>query len=402
MSFFSLWSVINLQLINLAYRLAKMAVMTVKKLTYLLTLVLSCFACKTVDPTPQIILQTTTIQKPKNIVLMIGDGMGLSQVSAAIYNQKTPTHISNFPVVGYQKTHSFDNLITDSAAGATAIATGQKTRNNVVGLDTSYQSHQSILEEAEEIGLGTGIVTTDAITGATPASFYAHQKLRIMFEHIAEDLLKSGIDFFVGGGKTYFDNREDERNLHAALEDKGYIISDFIQEELSRINLNHYSKFGYFSANKKPLPKNRGRTYLPLASKMGVEFLDRYNEAGFFLVIEGAQIDWACHANQPRYFLDEIKDFDNAIGEVLKFAVRDKETLVIVTGDHETGGMAINPASKLKKLKLEFTLRDHTATMIPVYAYGPKAELFNGIYENTAIYHKMREALELERLSSSK
>lgn len=341
-------------------------------------------------------------QRPKNIILMIGDGMGLSAASAAMYTQARPLNLEQFSSIGFHKAHSSNSLKTDSAAGATAFACGVKTYNSAVGLNPDSTVCKNIIELAEAKGLATGIVVTSTIPHATPAAFYAHQPLRVFYDLIAEDFLVSGIDFAVGGGKRYFDFRDsDDRNLIKELEQKGYVVRSFLDEDLGEFTINSTQKFVYFTNNEDPLPVMQGRNYLPYASRLATTFLEQHNEndKGFFLMIEGSQIDWAAHANQSDYMLGELLDFDETIGEMLEFANKNRETLIIVTGDHETGGVAINPKSKRKRLKIGFTTNDHTCSLVPVYAYGPGAELFRGIYENTAINRKMRDLLELDKSS---
>ncbi len=328
---------------------------------------------------------------------MIGDGMGLSQISAGIYSRDTKLNMERFSVIGFQKTYSANNLITDSAASATAMACGKKTYNSAIGMDVDTIPCKTILEEAEDRGLATGLVVTSTINHATPAAFIAHQKLRIMYEEIAADFLNTDIDFFVGGGKKYFDQREhDNRDLVKELKNKGYYISDYFSKNHPSLTPKKGDKFAFFTAENKPAPFSQGRRYLPYAAQMAVRFLEQKSDKGFFLMIEGSQIDWAGHANQGYFLLDELLDFDDAVGKVLHFAEKNGETLVIVTADHECGGFAINPKSKRKRLRFGFTTNNHTGTMVPVFAYGPKAELFRGIYENTEIYFKMRQALGFE------
>ncbi|MEM9885271.1 MAG: alkaline phosphatase [Bacteroidota bacterium] len=337
---------------------------------------------------------------PKNIILMIGDGMGLTQVTAAIYSSRKKLNIESFPVIGFHKSHAYDNLKTDSAAGATAFSCGVKTFNGAIGMTADTVACKTILEEAEENGLATGMVVTAPITHATPAAFIAHQPLRVLFENIASDFMKTEIDFFVGGGQRYFDYREfDDRNLIEELRKKNYTVGSHFDSELSSYKIDPEKNFAFFTANADPLPVTQGRTYLPYATKMATSFLDNHSEKGFFLMIEGSQIDWAGHANEGKLLVSETLDFDKAIGNVLDFARQDGETLVIVTADHETGGLAINEKSKMRRLKLEFTTNDHTCTLIPVYAFGPQAELFSGIYDNTRIYHKMKKAFQFTKKS---
>ncbi len=337
--------------------------------------------------------QQTGLVHAKNVVLLIGDGMGLAQISAANYAQGNKTIFEEFPVIGFQKTFAADNLITDSAAGATALACGKKTSNNFIGLDLEEKPCKSILEEAEERGLATGLVATSSIVHATPASFIAHEISRNLYEPIAEAFLKTEIDLFIGGGKQFFDRRDmDERNLVDELKQKNYHVVDFLRTDLRKSAPDIKRNFAYFTADNQPLPASQGREYLPFAGKLAVNFLHQRSEKGFFLMLEGSQIDWSCHANQGVPLLDEMKDFTEAIREIMEWAKRDGETLVIVTADHETGGLAIEGGPGMKNLDLKFNTNGHTGVMVPVFAYGPGAELFRGIYDNTMIYFKMKEA----------
>lgn len=323
---------------------------------------------------------------------MIGDGMGLSQVSSGFYNNGWKFNLEKFPVVGFQKTYSADNLVTDSAAGATAMACGKKTNNNVLGLTPDGQPCESILEEATKKGLATGMVVTSSIQHATPGGFVAHREARNLYEDITDDLLVSGIDFFIGGGKQYFDRREkDERDLIHALKDKGFDVYDYFNNDINQVKPDLSRKFAFFTADNQPLSAFQGRDYLPVASKLATEYLQKRSGDGFFLMIEGSQIDWTCHANQVEPLYSELADFNNTIEQVLQFARKNGETLVIVTADHETGGLGLN-GSTARMLAPKFTTNGHTAAMVPVFAFGPQSALFRGIYENTEIHHKMRIA----------
>ncbi|MBK9336444.1 MAG: alkaline phosphatase [Lewinellaceae bacterium] len=326
---------------------------------------------------------------------MIGDGMGLTQVTAGLYARKEGLHLERFPVTGLIKTHSAKNLITDSAAGATAFACGCKTYNGAIGMTAKKQPCPTILEQAEAFGMATGLVSTSSITHATPASFIAHARDRTYMEEIATFFLKTDVDMFIGGGMRYFAARTvDKRNLYEELQAKGYAVSYFLQQPLEHCVLDPKKPFAWFSAVKEPESVEDGRTYLPLAARLAPEFLAQRSEKGFFLMVEGAQIDWACHANKGPQAVAEMLDFDDAIGEALRFAEKDGNTLVIVTADHETGGMALLRGADKESLKIKFTTDYHTPVMVPVFAYGPGAEMFGGIYDNTDIYFKMRELLQ--------
>lgn len=326
---------------------------------------------------------------------MIGDGMGLSQISAYLYANGNRMNFEQFKVIGFQKTQSVDNLVTDSAGAATAMSCGTKSYNSAIGVDADTIPCKTILEEAEERGWATGLVATSHLVDATPASFIAHQRLRNFYELIAADYLHSEVDLIIGGGAKYFYNREsDNRNLLAEFSNKGYRIRRQIP---SLKDASKYKKLVCMTADDKPLAVGQGRDYLPYASSFAINFLDKKTQTGFFLMIEGSQIDWACHANNATMMLEEMKDFDYAIGKVLDFARSNGETLVIVTGDHECGGCSIVGGNlKFRNPKIKFTTNGHTAAMVPVFAFGPKAELFSGIYENTAIHEKMREAFGWE------
>ncbi len=328
--------------------------------------------------------------RPKNIILLIGDGMGLAQITAGMYANGNKLNLEKFPVTGLMKTHSISHLITDSAAGATAFSCGCKTYNGAIGVTKSQKTCLTILEQAEKNGLATGLVATSSITHATPASFIAHVKSRADMEDIAKFFMQTELDFFVGGGLDYFNKRKtDQRNLYAELVAKGYWLSNFQEKKLSETTPNPKYPFGWFAANGEPDSLKSGRDYLPLAAKMATDFLNNRSEKGFFLMLEGSQIDWACHAKDGPRAVDEMLDFDAAIGEILRFAEADGNTLVIVTADHETGGLALEQGAGADVLDLEFTTGYHTATLVPVFAYGPGAEQFGGVMDNTDIFWKM-------------
>lgn len=332
--------------------------------------------------------------KPKNIILMIGDGMGLTQITAGMYENNNHLEIERCPVVGIHKPYAANNLITDSAAGATAFASGVKTNNGYLGLDANGNKHPSLLEYAENLQMSTGLVVTSTIVHATPAAFFAYQTDRDAYEDIAIDLLNVDIEFVVGGGKKYFDRRlKDSLDLVASLREKGYFVSDYFEQDYNNWTIPEVKKLVYFSADGDPLPVSNGRTYLPKATQDAMQFLQQKNTNGFFLMVEGSQIDWGGHANDSRYIISEMLDFNSAIGKVLDFAEKDQNTLVVITADHETGGYAINSGKKFGELVTSFSTTKHSADLIPVFAMGPGSEQFSGIYENTEIYHKLKKLI---------
>jgi len=360
--------------------------------------VMSCDTSKKaiITAEPQIVEKTvgrSPNKKAKNIILMIGDGMGITQISAGMYSNSNSLNLERFKSIGLHKCYSSDALITDSAAGATAFACGRKTYNGAIGVDPDTIAIETILEEAEAMGLKTGLVVTSTIDHATPASFIAHNRARGNYEEIALDFLKTDVEILIGGGQKSFERRKmDDRNLSEELRANGYKVVSFVDKEIDEIDMTGVEKLMYYTADGSPLPVSQGRDYLKPASNLAIDHLDKSNEDGFFLMIEGSQIDWGGHANDANYIITEMIEFDKTIGAVLDFAEKDGNTLVIVTADHETGGFAIQKESKMDSLVTAFTSDYHTGDLIPVFAYGPGSEMFQGIYENTAIYFKMREA----------
>lgn len=328
-------------------------------------------------------------KKPKNIIFLIGDGMGVTEVFSGLTANKGHLFLENFKTIGFSKTQSADNYITDSAAGGTALSTGKRTYNGAIAVDMNKKPIKTILEEAEENGLATGLVATSAITHATPAVFISHQPQRNMYEEIAADFLKTDIDVFIGGGKAHFTKRKDGRNLVEELKEKGYRY----EEDINKIKKVKKGKLAALTADVHNPRINERGNMLPIATKTAINILSK-NEKGFFLMVEGSQIDWGGHANSTVYIVEEMLDFDRAIGKALEFAAKDGETLLVITADHETGGMAITDGSiENGSLTAAFPSHHHTAVMVPVFAYGPGAEEFSGIMKNTDIHDKMEKLL---------
>ncbi len=331
------------------------------------------------------------LKKPKNVILMIGDGMGTSHVFAGITANGGHLFLENFNYSGFSRTQSANKYITDSAAGGTALSTGTKTYNGAIGVNADTIPVKTILEKAEDRGLSTGLVSTSAITHATPASFIAHQPSRSMYEAIASDFLKTDIDVFIGGGYKHFTEREDGRNLVAELKEKGYTVL----QDLDKISSVKSGKLAGLTAYEHNGRVSERKDMLPVATRTAINILDN-NNAGFFMMVEGSQIDWGSHQNNTIYIVEEMLDFDRTIGKVLDFASKDKETLVVITADHETGGFAMNGGDMSKGIvRGGFTTGGHTAVMVPVFAYGPGSENFSGIMENTDVPKKIMSLLGL-------
>ena len=335
--------------------------------------------------------------KPLNIILLIGDGMGLSQVTASFFWGENQNAFQRFPHVSLIKTSSSREKITDSAAGATAFSAGVKTYNGAIGVDDNIKPVETVLEIAEKKLQKTGLVATSSITHATPASFFAHVERRSMEEEIAKAMAGSGVDFFAGGGLKFFHHRSDQTSLLPGLIDAGYELDTTSlgsQHDISK-------KYAYLldSTGMPRMLDGRG-DFLPNATKQAIDYLSQ-NEQGFFLMVEGSQIDWGGHGNNAEYLKTELLDFNNAINIALDFAEKNGNTLVIVTADHETGGYTLSstpktgenglPYSDYNEITGTFSTGGHSATLIPVFTYGPGSEKFQGIYENTGIFDKMLE-----------
>ncbi len=328
-------------------------------------------------------------EKPKNIIFLIGDGMGVTQVFSGLMANKGHLFLENCKYIGFSKTQPADKYITDSAAGGTALSAGVKTYNGAVAVDMDKKPVKTILEAAEEKGLATGLVATVAITHATPASFIAHQPERSMYEEIAADFLKTDIDVFIGGGRNHFTKRKDSLNLVEKLKENGYRY----EEDMSVVKRVKKGKLAALVADGHPGKVTERGDMLPVATKTAINILSK-NDKGFFLMVEGSQIDWGGHASSTIYIVEEMLDFDRAIGKALEFAAKDGETLIVITSDHETGGMAITGGIMERGIvKASFPTKGHTAVMVPVFAYGPGAEEFIGIMDNTEVHDKMKKLL---------
>ncbi len=328
--------------------------------------------------------------RPSGVILMIGDGMGITQVYAGMTANMGSLNIEQAEYIGLQKTYSANNYITDSGASGTAMASGIKTRNGAIGVDSSGQAFKNIVEYAEESGLYTGVIATSTITHATPAAFVSHNMSRGEYEEIAADFVDAGLELIIGGGWAHFRCREDGRNLLQEMESLGYSVSEKLDEAGNSLPLIILTD----SMAMPPAHLGRGELLADATSYSLKQFSS--NRKGFFLMVEGSQIDWAGHDNDTEYLVSEMIDFDKAIGEAIDFARNRGDVLVIVTADHETGGVAaVSGNISTGELELEYISDHHTGVMVPVFAYGPGAEEFAGIYENTAIFDKIMDLLDL-------
>lgn len=334
------------------------------------------------------IVNQSSKEKPKNIILMVGDGMSLSAMYTAWTLNHGKLNIENCEYIGLSKTYSADDLITDSGAGGTAFATGHKTKNGSVGVDADGKPQRSVLEIARDNQLSTGLIATCNILDATPASFIAKIADRDKWDEIAIQYVNNDVDFVCGGGWDFFKTRKDGRDLTKELSAKGFQLPRTV-EELEKIESGKV--FALIANDFLPVPKERGDA-LPRAAMKAIELLSQNNK-GFFLMIEGSMIDDWEHRKNLEIAMDEALDFDRTIGEVLKWAAKDGETLVVITADHGTGGLTLLGGDLAKgKVEGHFSTSGHSGVMVPVYSFGPKAETFAGIYENTDLFTKILQA----------
>lgn len=324
--------------------------------------------------------------KVKNVILLIGDGMGLGAVSSSMYCNNGALTMTNLKTVGFVRTQSANNFTTDSAASGTAYATGQKTNNGYVGVDTEKNPIANIPEKLAPLGYACGVVTTDGMTGATPSSFYAHQGARGASDEIAADLPNSKLNFLSGGTTSTF-----EKFPFATQESIKKAFNVVFTKEDAAAAVDKGDRNIVF------LPASTGDDrgdFLPATTELAIKFLSEKSKKGFFLMIEGAHIDHGAHPNKYDMTIRETLDFDKAVEAAVRFAEKDGHTLVIISADHETGGIALRSGSiEENRVQCAFTTGGHTPVMVPLFAYGPKSKNFSCVQENSDVSNKIVEIL---------
>ena len=374
----------------------------IRKNTVLHCLLITCLISVFLNLSPATVFAGGGENGAKNVILFIGDGMGWAQVVVArnfVHGAGGELNMERLEHSGYVSTFSLQSLITDSAAAATAMATGHKTVNGVIGQSVHGEEYKTILEIARDMGKSTGLVTTTEVTHATPAAFAAHEDSRERSGAIAEDYLRSSRpDVIMGGGLqawTAVPLKE--------ARDMGY-KAVFTKEELERLDAANTDKLlGLFDTGRMSFAMDR-RMDEPSLIDMSLKALGilSKNQEGFFLLIEGGLIDHAGHNNDNRAVLYDTIAFDETVGAVtewLKTNSLSDKTLVIVTSDHETGGLAVTgPKNYLPKrgdkVEIKWVSGHHTAVDVPIWAQGPGAEKVNGRMDNTEIFGLMRDAIE--------
>jgi len=320
---------------------------------------------------------------PRNIIYLIGDGMGFGQISTLIMEHAvngetcTSSQVDRIQHMGMATTYSANSKVTDSAAGGTALATGEKTNNGTVGLNPSGDTLTSVLADAREMGKSTGIVVNTSILDATPAAFYAHVPQRSQWEDIAVQLTRTGYDLLIGDGLKYFNQRTDSLDLTEIFTANGYVFYD--STDVLTVS-QPADKLLALADFKEVLPQTVEKALSWLGQKE--------NPEGFFLMIEEARIDGHGHNNDVRGLIDEMEIMDKVMKVVLDYADAHPETLVIITADHETGGVNMGYDGRPF-----FSTKGHSGTVVPVFAYGPGAENFTGLMDNTGIPERLRSLM---------
>jgi len=330
---------------------------------------------------------------PQNIILMIGDGTGLAQIAAGYFANNEELTYFNLKHMGWVTTKSTDAFTTDSAASGTAYATGHKTYNGSIGVDVNERPLANIPEQLAPYGIISGVVSTDNLNGATPAAFFAHQKDRGMTDEIWADLPASVLKYIAAGNKESMEKRP--RKTQEAIKEAFTVVHSMTDPQCEKAErlavLPPAVETGYIVD---------GRTdFLPCATRQAIDFLDqrRQDGKGFFLMVEGARIDKACHANDFPSTVKELLDFDKAIAEAIKFADENGQTLVIISADHETSGLAIWDGEPGKgNVEGVHVSKGHTAIPVPIFSYGPHAQDFMGVQGNEQVAQKILKLLKVQ------
>ena len=315
----------------------------------------------------------------RNVIILIGDGMGLEHVSCAWVLNHGKLNLDNFPYTGISRTWCTNHLITDSGAGGTALAIGQKTAYSCVGVAADSTDVPSVLVKAQQLGKKTGIAVTCHFADATPCDFACHNEYRYNQEDLIADYIESGVDYLSGGGTDWFTDvkRTDARNIMTEMAEAGYNVVT-TEDELMQAPL---PVIGLLSPDNLPIAKERGDLFRHTVAR-GLDLLSQ-GDKGFVMMIEGSCIvDW-CHENVLANAMEELLDFDRTVGDVLEWAARDGHTLVVVTADHNTGALTLQDGDLATgEIGVAFGSDSHNGIAVPVYAWGPGSDMFTGIKEN--------------------
>ena len=359
-----------------------------KKLLVILLITLPLFTLGQRDKVKE------STSKPRNVIFIVGDGMGTAQVYSSIVAQRdNNSAFLRFPYVGFSRTYSHNRYTTDSGAGGSALMTGHKVDNRHVAKGPDGTDYPSFLITAKRLfGKAAGFVVTSSVLDATPASTYAHVAERKHFDSVSMQMALCPFEVMIGNDAWSFQtpNRKDGKAPIDTLMARGYEMA-YTTPDMMR--LKGHKICALLSGKDAPDATKRGRM-LTLGTLKAIETLSFYDN-GFTLMVEGSQLDWACHNNDSAYLAAEMADFEDMLHAVLDFAERDGNTLVIVTADHETGGLTLKSGDIVAGVSSpSWSTGGHTGVMVPVFAYGPGAEQFSVIQQNTDFYQKILDLLK--------
>jgi alkaline phosphatase len=321
----------------------------------------------------------------RNVIFLIGDGMGLSQITAAAYANCGLT-LMNFNYIGLQRNNALGAFTTDSAAGGSALATGERHANRHISMTEEGEAVPSLSDWFRGKGLPVGVVTLGNAVDATPTAFYGHSVERDNADELTRCLLDTPVDLLCGSGIRQFTERGDGIDLIGELS-KNYRFVRSIDE----INAAE-GRVVCIDERMDEAAEESNLGLLAEATRAAIDKLQERGDKGFFLMVEGAKIDYAGHSRCLPGSVIEMLSFDLAVAEALKFADENGQTLVVVTADHETGGLVLLDGDEQSgRIMGVYTTDDHTPAMLPVFAYGPGADRFCGTYLNTEIARRIRE-----------
>ena len=367
-----------------------------------------------------LIVATGLSKSPKYIFYFIGDGMGpshvrgtelfFSEVFKPVIKKNVKIPFTTFPHVAFVTTHSASNGVTDSAASGTALATGSKANNGYIGVDANGEEVYSVAHKAKEAGLAVGIATTVPINHATPAAFYAHNKSRNNYHDIAQWMLTADYDFYAGGdAKCTHEQRE---VLYGKAQEQGYTIARGYEDYKAKAD--DAEKVMLYQKNvAEELPYAIDNEYhnvdlnLHNITKAGIDFLYNKNKDGFFFMVEGGKIDYASHNDDAATVFYEVFGFSTAIEAALEFYDKHKdETLIIVTADHETGGLVLgyngNYALYLNELTKQKVSVNKLQAILSALGTTTWGEVNDIVKENTGVeIREKRDSNESVEITSS-
>ena len=362
----------------------------------------------------------------KNVIFLIGDGMGFGAVSSLLLTDDSTTAFEMAPVIGLSESCSANNYVTDSPAGGTALACGERTLNGYVGVDVNGRPMKSILKKAQEMGKSSGIVVNTVLTEATPADFYASVLSRSESYKIAEHFVESGVDVAIGAGLSAFVERPDSVDLTESLKEKGYDVYTEKKSAFESQSDKFVAILPMEDVHRRNVPDSlaekraEAKLYLEQAVEKAINVLENKSKDGFFLMIESAIIDGYGHSNDSDGMVEEMLDFDRTVKQLVNYVNTHDNTLLVVTADHETGGITLGSTTKPddnlqwalldsawkaddysntldydsnralnESAYIGWTTTGHTGGPVPVYALGAGAERFGGRYDNTDIMRKI-------------